>query len=196
MGVEFKLTDRELPASPVFVSFLAQVLRPSPFERELWPNQLSEKLANNVNPNRSGTEAAARVMELASGREKVARAYSLFFALLTGDLAALGEWQARFRFINIVGIPRTGGSYLTAEIYRALGMEPANVPNAIAHDSFPESSPFELQSGSNSWIVSLKTMAEYLTMVELFFDDQKPHAGKIVVPKKLTQSIYAGALFH
>jgi hypothetical protein len=39
-------------------------------------------------------------------------------------------------------------------------------------------------------------MAEYLTMVEIFFADQKQYSGKIVVPKKLTQSIYAGGFFH
>ena len=131
-----------------------------------------------------------------TGRELIARAYGLLYSLLAGELVPLHQLQARFHFIGIVGIPRTGGSYLTAELFRALGMAPEHVPNALAHDSFPEVGPFDLQPGTNSWMLSMKTLAEYLTMVELFFSDHKPHFGRIVVPKKLTNSVYAGGLFH
>jgi hypothetical protein len=75
----------------------------------------------------------------------LARAYTLLFSLLTGDLAPLHELQSRFHFVNVIGIPRTGSSYLTAELYRALGRVPAR--------------------GINSWVVTLKTVAEYLAMV-------------------------------
>jgi hypothetical protein len=197
MGVEFKLTDRELPVSPVFINFLAQRLCGRPFEREIWANQLSETLARgDEDLHRRAAEAAEFVMGNATGRESLARAYSLLFALLTGMLVPLDELLSRFHFVNVIGIARTGGSYLTAELYRAIGMVPEQVPNALAHDSFPEAGPFQLQPGSNSWVLSLKTMAEYLTMVEIFFADQKQYAGKIVVPKKLTKSIYAGGFFH
>lgn len=197
MGVEFKLTDRELPTSPVFICFLAQLLRNRPFDREIWADQRSEALAaSDADLNRRATAAAELVMNSAAGREQVARAYTLLFALLTGDLAPLRELQSRFHFINVMGIPRSGGSYLTAELYLALGMRPQQVPNALAHDSFPEAEPFQLQPGVNSWIVSLKTMAEYLTMVELFFAGQKQYSGRIVVPKKLTKSVYAAGFFR
>jgi hypothetical protein len=195
--MEFKLTDRELPVSPVFINFLAQRLGRQPFESEIWPDQLSETLARkDEDMHRRATEAAELVMGNATGRELLARAYSLLLTLLTGTLAPLDELLSRFHFVNIIGIPRTGGSYLTAELYRAIGMVPEQVPNALAHDSFPEAGPFQLQPGINGWIQSLKTMAEYLTMVEIFFLHQRQYAGKIVVPKKLTQSIYAGGFFH
>src|SRR5262249_54561461 len=139
---------------------------------------------------------AERVMADPRGRAAVARAYQWLLALLTGDYNALREVQLRYHFVNIVGIPRNGGSYLTKELYRALGYQPDQVPNALAHDGFPESGPFQLKPGSNSWIVGLHTMAEYLTMVELFFASAGRHSGKIVVPKKLTKGIYAGAFFH
>ncbi len=196
MGLEFKLSDRELPVSPVFVRFLAQGLRGLPFDQEIWADQRSESLTpSQVDPQEIAA-AAAIVMDSPIGRERLARAYTLLFALLTGDLAPLYELQSRFHFVNVIGIPRTGGSYLTAELYRALGRVPAHVPNGLAHDSFPESGPFQLQAGINSWVVNLKTMAEYLTMVEIYFGDQQPHRGKIAVPKKLTKAAYAGALFH
>jgi len=196
MGLEFKLSDRELPVSPVFIHFLARVLRGLPFGGEIWAEQRSETLSPNQIDLDRVADAAAIVMGSPSGRERLARAYTLLFALLTGDLAPLSELQSRFHFVTCIGIPRTGGSYLTAELYRALGMVPEHVPNGLGHDSFPEAGPFQLQPGINSWIVSLKTMAEYLTMVEIFFCDQRKHSGKIVVPKKLTKCIYAGGFFH
>jgi hypothetical protein len=196
MGLEFKLSDRELPVSPVFVNFLAQALRaPPPLEQEIWPEQRSECLSS-TELDADGVAAAARlVIGNASGRERLTRAYTLLFSLLTGDLAPLQELQSRYHFVTIVGIPRTGGSYLTAELYRALGFTPAQVPHGLAHDSFPEAAPFQLKAGTNGWLVTLKTMAEYLTMVETFFADRKPHAGKLVVPKKLTKAAYAGGFF-
>ncbi len=196
MGLEFKLTDRELPVSPIFIHFLAQVLSEQPFDREIWAEQRSEALSPTEVDLSRATGAAAIVMGSPWGRERLARAYTLLFSLLTGDLEPLHELQSRFHFINFIGIPRTGGSYLTAELYRAIGMVPEHVPNGLAHDSFPEAAPFELQPGINSWVLSLKTMAEYLTMVEIFFGGRKPHFGRIVVPKKLTKGIYAGGFFH
>jgi hypothetical protein len=196
VGLEFKLSDRELPVSPVFVRFLAQVLRGLPFEREIWAEQRSESLSPMELDLSGVAAAAALVMGSASGRERLARAYTLLFSLLTGEVSPLQELQSRFHFVTFIGIPRTGGSYLTAELYRALGLLPAQVPNGLAHDSFPEAGPFQLQPGANSWMVSLKTMAEYLIMVETFFGNRKPFDGRIVVPKKLTKAVYAGGLYH
>ncbi len=197
MGVEFKLSDRELPGSPVFIHFLAQVISKRPFEPEIWADQRSEALMRCSDDSpRGATEAATVVMGSSQGREWLARTYGLLFALLTGDCGPLQALHARFHFIGVIGIARTGGSYLTAELYRALGMAPEQVPNVIAHDSFPEAGPFQLQPGLNSWTLSLKTMAEYLTMVEIFFGGQQRHGGRIVVPKKLTKGVYAGGFFH
>lgn len=195
MGIEFKLTDRELPISPAFVGFLSQVLQGRGSDREIWADQLSETLVGQEEGmHQRATEAAQIVMASAAGRRDIARAYSLCLALLTGEMTVLRELQSRFQFISVIGIPRTGGSYLTAEIYRSLRMVPEQVPNALAHDSFPELGPFQLQPGLNSWLLTLKTMGEYLTMVETFFAGRPQHGGRIVVPKKFTKAVYAGAL--
>ncbi len=196
MGIEFKLTDRELPVSPVFVHFLAQVVSGQPFVREVWSEQRSEALSSTKFDLDRTADAAAIVMGSPFGREKLARAYTLLFTLLTGDLGPLSEFQSRFHLVTCVGIPRTGGSYITAELCRAVALVPAHIPSGLAHDSFPEAGPFDLQPGVNSWVVSLKTIAEYMTMVEVFFGDRQQHGGRIVVPKKLTKGIYAGGFFH
>ncbi|MFI4979048.1 MAG: hypothetical protein ACHQIO_01740 [Nevskiales bacterium] len=197
MGVEIRLTDRELPVSPVFIDFLAHLLDGRPFDDREWADQTSETLNFGLPELQRRAEAAAPgVMNDARGRAHIGRAYSLLLALLTGDFAPIGELQQRFHFINVIGIPRTGGSYLTAELYRALGIAPHSVPFALAHDGFPEAGPFEIAPQANSWVRSLHTMAEYLSMVELYFGARTPHQGRIVVPKKLTKGIYAGGFFH
>jgi hypothetical protein len=197
MGVEIRLSDRELPVSPVYINFLAHLLENRPFDDGEWADQTSETLNFGLADFKRRADAAAPgVMQNPRGRELIGHAYSLLLALLTGDFAPIESLQQRFHFVNVIGIPRTGGSYLTAELYRALGLEPRRVPFALAHDGFPESGPFEMAPQANSWVRSLHTMAEYLSMVELYFGGRTPHQGRIVVPKKLTKGIYAGGFFH
>lgn len=197
MGIELKLTDRELPVSPVFVDYLVHMINGDGFGEHRWHDQLSEELnyAQRDILQRAPADAE-KVMASERGRAAIGRAYQWLLALISGDLAALREIQFRYHFVNIVGIPRNGGSYLTMELFQALGYDPKAVPNAVAHDGFPEAGPFQLRQNGNSWIVSLQTMAEYLVMVEDFFSQARKHSGKIVVPKKLTKGIYAGGFFH
>jgi hypothetical protein len=197
MGVEIRLSDRELPVSPAFVLVLAPLLAGEGFHGERWADQTSELLERDGSDRRvRAAQAAEALMSTERGRTLVSRAYTLLYALLTGTLTALEEIQGRFRFVTVIGAPRSGGSYLTAELYRALRLPPQEVPNTVAHDSFPDAAPFDLQHGMNGWTATLKTTAEYLTLVEVFFDDREKHEGRIVVPKKLTNAAYAGGFFH
>src|SRR5579863_2347628 len=105
MGIEVRLTDRELPASPAFVRYLAQALSGTAIEHQGWPDQVSEELAYADPAQLSLTlEAADQVMRNGRGRELVARAYSLFAALLTGNLDPLAAFHSRFRFVTVTGI--------------------------------------------------------------------------------------------
>ncbi len=197
MGVELKLTDRELPVSPAFIDFLVQRIDGRPTVGSHWDDQLPETL----NPARRELlqrvpADAAKVMADPQGLDAVTRSYQWLLALLSGNHTPLIQFQQQYHFVNVVGIPRTGGSYLTAELYRALGIDPRQVHRALAHDGFPDAGPFQLTPAANSWMVSMQTMAEYLVMVEMFFGKQPRHAGRIIVPKKLTKGIYAGGFFH
>lgn len=197
MGVEITLTDREFPISPVFVDFLHHLVADIPFTGAMWGDQLAESLSQEQRRLvQSAADNASKVAATRLGQTAIARAYELLVALMTGNVEAIKDIQLKFHFINIIGVPRNGGSYLTKEIYRALGYHPDRVPNVIAHDGFPEAGPFRFDHGGNSWLVSLQTMAEYLTMVDLYFGKNRPHSGKIVVPKKLTKGTYAGGFFH
>ncbi|MEX0950989.1 MAG: hypothetical protein WDZ86_01780 [Gammaproteobacteria bacterium] len=197
MGVELKLTDKELPVSPVFVDFLAHIVKKIPFSDAEWGDQLSESLSDTQ--TRVAESAKNNIREILADQDGVthiARSYELLVALMTGDLSKLKDLQGKFHFINIIGTPRNGGSYLTKELYRMLGFDPSAVPNGLAHDGFPEAGPFRLEKNHNSWMLSLQTMAEYLVMVELFFARSKPVGGKIQVPKKLLKGPYAGSFFY
>ena len=75
-------------------------------------------------------------------RAAIGRANQLLLALLTGDVDAIKDIQLKFHFINVIGIPRNGGSYLTKELYRSMGYDPTRVPNVISHDGFQDAGPF------------------------------------------------------
>ena len=197
MGVELKLTDQDVPVSPVFIDFLLHIIDGEPFEDAIWGDQLSEELSRDGKALvERATQHAERVLRSEVGPRHIARAYELFLVLVKGEMEQIKDIQLKFHFINVIGVPRNGGSYLTKEIYRSLGHNPTKVPNVVAHDGFPEAGPFRFEQGTNSWITSLQTMAEYLTMVEIFFGRERPHTGKIIVPKKLTKGVYAGGFFH
>lgn len=197
MGVEIKLSDRDLPVSPVFIDFLHHIVEEIPFEGAIWGDQLSEALSNEqARLLQSAADNARVVLNSRIGQQAIGRAYELLVALITGNIDAIKDIQLKFHFINIIGVPRNGGSYLTKEVFRALGYDPTRVPNVIAHDGFPDAGPFKFERGANSWIMSLQTMAEYLVMVDIYFGKNKPHSGKIIVPKKLTKGTYAGGFFH
>ncbi len=202
MTVSITLTDDLLPPSIDFVEFLHQWISHDPFDGSPW----AEHGGSGVRRRALGEptdvlEKMDAVVARDDGLRHVSRAYELLVALLTGDTEALQPLHDKFRFVLVVGIPRSGGKYLTKALFRALGHEPKNVPEVLGHDAFPDAGPWrfgETLGGAkrNGWMSSLQTMAEYLTMVEIFFGDESPRGETIVVPKKSTKAVYAAGLFR
>lgn len=196
MGVEIKFTDREFPVSAVFVDFLHRTLNRQPFDTT-WHDQLSEELVGPDPATREQAPArAAEVLQNPEGQRLLYRSYELLSAFLTGVPDQLRSFHERYKFICVVGVPRHGGSYLTKELFRSLGMDHASVPNVIAHDGFPDASPFDFAQGYNAYTNMMQNMAEYLAMVEEFFADARLFRHRIVVPKKATKAAYHGAFFE
>ncbi len=197
MGIEIRLTDRELPASPVFIDFLHRQITGLGHEVS-WNDQISETLLpmDAEGRIRQAQGVADAVMAHPLGQRAVFRAYELFTALLTGDERKLRAVHDRFRFMVVVGCPRHGGTYVTKQLFRALGHDPERIPNPIAHDGFPNSAPFHFAPGFNSQTQLLLQAAEYLSMVEVWFGDRQPIEGRIVVPKKATKAAYHGGFFR
>jgi len=197
MGVDIKLSDRDLPASPVFIDFLHRRITGAGAEAS-WHDQVSEELVPGNFEKRveHARGVAESVIAHPLGQKVILRSYELFTAMLTGNEAKLKAFHDRFRFIVVVGCPRHGGTYLTKQLFRALGHKAETIPNVIAHDGFPDSSPFFFGEGINSNVHTMLQTAEYLAMVEEYFGDRQPIDGKIIVPKKATKAAYNGAFFR
>ena len=112
------------------------------------------------------------------------------------DVDAIRAVQQRFCFFLVIGAPRSGGKYLTKELFRALGHVPSRIPAVLAHDGFPEAGPWRFSKAGTTWIESLHGMAEYLAMVEIFFAEAGRHRGRVIVAKKATKAVHAPGLFQ
>jgi hypothetical protein len=197
MGVEIKITDKELPVSPVFIEFLYHHINGRPLPGS-WHDQLNEDLiaVDAVKKHEVAQSVSTSVMQSNAGQKAIFRSYELLTAILTGAAERWKTVHERYRFICVVGCPRHGGSYLTKHLFKAVGMDANAVPNAIAHDGFPDLAPFEIKEQYNSYTTMTQNMAEYLAMVEVFFANSRLFDNLIVVPKKATKAAYQGALFN
>jgi len=191
MGLTLTLTDAELPASPAFIEFLHASLRAESYFAGSWYQQEDENLARDEERFEGIQDKAKEVVAHPQGKQWLLRSYRFFKELLTGDVTNLREIR-RFQFFFIIGIPRTGGTYLTKQIFRAGAIDYKRVQNALAHDGFPHLARLSFKESGNIHTNGLLQLAEYLTMVEVFFSQygKLAYRGGIVVPKKFTKAIY------
>jgi hypothetical protein len=196
VGVEIKLTDKELPISPAMIEFLDRHIAGQPHDAA-WADQLSETLVPTEAEQRfqHAQSVADKVLQHPLGQQAIYRAYELLAAISIGSMQKLKALHERYRFICVVGCPRHGGSYLTQELFLALGHDPGRVPNVIAHDGFPNITPYALDERYNAHTSFTQQTAEYLAMVEVYFAKSRRVDGYTIVPKKATKAAYQGAFF-
>ena len=196
MGVEIKFSDRDLPVSPGFIDFLHHHIGRRATDTS-WHDQRSEVLvpADFEARLKRAESVADSVLQDPVGQRAIYRAYELFTAMLLGQSNKLAAFHDRYQFICVVGCPRHGGTYLTKHLFIVLGMDPGAVPNMIAHDGFPDATPFLLAPQHNSLTAMMYQTAEYLAMVEVFFAGASARDGRVIVPKKATKAAYHGAFF-
>jgi hypothetical protein len=187
--------DWPFALSPAFVEFLAVCLQSATYDEAKWFDQTGEKMSERWPQVVEKADAYLQRLKLDERASRlIERANSWFEKLIQGDLQALNSLHARCTFIAVIGIPRTGGTYLTAELFSALGYDKERVHGAIAHDGFPDARPFRLRGNGNPWIGALASMAQYLTAIELFFALETA-SEPVFIPKKATKAIYAPELF-
>ena len=191
MGLTLTLTDADLPASPAYIEFLYATLSGDRYHVAEWYAQEDESLVRDPNRFSDITEKAKKVSRDPRGNKHLLRSYRFFKELLTGNMDTLKAMQ-RFHFYFIIGIPRTGGTYLTKQLFRASDIDYRQVQNAVAHDGFPHLANLSFRESGNLHTNGLLQLAEYLAMVEIFFDERgkRIHDGRIVVPKKFTKAVY------
>ncbi len=198
MGVTLTLKDTDLPTSPAFVEFLHTDLTGGEFYAGSWHAQDEESLASNDGRFENLREKITFVLGKPEGRARVLQSYRYFKEMLTGRPDTLKSIQ-RYRFFFVIGIPRTGGTYMTKQLFRGAGMDYKKVQNALAHDGFPHLGTLAFaEQGGNVHTSGLLQMAEYLTMVDLYFTKygRLAYNGGIVVPKKFTKGVYSFPLIH
>lgn len=191
MGLTLTLTDQELPASPAFIEFLYATFKDEDYYAGSWFRQDEESLIRSEERFDNIQDKAHEVVSIEQGKKALIRSYRFFRELLTGDVRTLRD-LSKYHFFFIIGIPRTGGTYLTKQLFKAGGIDYTQVQNALAHDGFPHLARFEFKQSGNIHTNGLLQLAEYLTMVELFFGrhGQLKYKSGIVVPKKFTKAVY------
>lgn len=188
--------DRDFPATPYFIDFLDDFINKKGTATN-WHDQLSENLQKqSANILENARKPSPKILRDPLAQKALNRSHELMVALLTGSTEKLVPFHNLFKFIVVVGIPRSGGSYLTKQLFDAIGMDATQVPRVIAHDGFPELSPFFMANGYNAYTGMQRRMAEYLTMVELYFAKSRLHGGYLIVPKKASKAAYQGAFFN
>lgn len=190
MGLKLTLTDDEIPISPSFVEFLYNTIKGEAQHVGEWFRQDEESLASNQGRFEGIQEKANFVLSDKGGKACVLQSYRLFKELLTGKPEVLKHFQ-KYHFYFVVGIPRTGGTYLTKQLFRAADIDYTTVQNALAHDGFPHLAQLSFKKG-NANTNGLLQLAEYLTMVDVFFKGNKVKntENRIIVPKKFTKAVY------
>jgi hypothetical protein len=123
MGIEIKLTDKELPISPPLIDFLYRHIRGGSYEGG-WHDQLRENLSNDAAETLAVAERnIAEVLRHPLAIQAINRSYQILLSIMFGGMATLRELQGRYRFIAVVGYPRSGGSYLTKHLFQAIGLD-------------------------------------------------------------------------
>ena len=197
MGLEIKLSDSQIPPSKDFLDFLFRFRSGKDFN-ETWYDQLSEKLkpGSQMDVEERLKKHANKPLTDQVIQQAIMQSYNYTVAILLGEIEKIRQALQKYKFIFVIGCPRSGGSYLTKQIYLSLGMEPEKVPGLLAHDGFPKAWPFYIGNKHNQHTDMTRYMAEYLLMIDMFFNGRPQHEDKIIVPKKDINAVYHGAFFN
>ncbi len=205
--LQMRFDANQFPASAAFVYFLDKVsgnnLIKDPEDRLDWGDQVTERMNKpliNIEMAREIREASDAAFNTEVGKYLAAKAYSIFSLLLLGDKSFIGNLHLHDRFILLVTAPRHGGSYLTKELYRAVGVDHKTLPASFAHDGFPDATlqwvRHDFLDGSNMIQRTIQQTAEWLTMADWYFRNAEKKDGLRNIPKKGTKMIFAAPFFR
>lgn len=189
----------EFDFSPAFLGLLAALNGDGgidPDDPYDWANQTTDFLRGR--PSHLPPITAAGLATPLS-RQVVQEVGTAYTAILGNDVQAVRQLLADVRFVFIVGYPRTGGSYLTKELLRAIGLNHKTVPEDLAHDGYPDLSPHWLTADAVARPVkylqnSLLALAEFLIISKHWYRRATAPLpdGRWLVPKKFHKIAYWG----
>lgn len=125
----------------------------------------------------------------------------IILAMVRGDYEFIRHYLQGIRFAFIIGYPRTGGSYLTKSIVRVTGLDHKNVPEPLAHDSYPNILDSWVRDDSGQplsyFYESFFQLAEFLVLSKLYWRQKTKLTENqtYLVAKKIHKAVYAGQGF-
>ena len=122
-------------------------------------------------------------------------------ALLSGQYPVVRDYLQTDHFAFVIGYPRSGGSYLTKELLRTIGLDHTRVSEALAHDGFPEMRNHWYGPGGSRPYFHLQDAvfqaAEFLVIAHLYYHRKSPCQpnGLWLVPKKMHKLVHWAGSF-
>lgn len=155
--------------------FLANLPALPTFDESLFKTELSQRALNDV--------------------------VQITLAMIRGDYGFIRNYLAKLKFVFIIGYPRTGGSYLTKAIVKVTGLDHKNVPEPLAHDSYPNimDSWHRDDCGQplSYFYESFFQLAEFLVLSNIYWQHKTKIRKKqtFLATKKIHKAVYAGQGF-
>ncbi len=125
----------------------------------------------------------------------------LAIALLSGEYLAVRNYLQHSHFVLVIGYPRSGGSYLTKELLRTIGLDHTRVSEALAHDGFPQMRDhWYIPNGPQPYFHlqdAVFQVAEFLVIAHLYYRHKsvcQPN-GTWLIPKKMHKLVYWAGSF-
>ncbi len=191
---EIRFDLKHFPMSPMFAQMLYHLKFVGSAEH-FWGDQVSEGLL--IPDSQKAEERRQAVIKELNDplfHSLITKTYNVFGDLLTGVKGELGSVCENRRFFFVVAGPRQGGSYLTKELYRAVGVAPEKVPEVLAHDGHPTGGPFWFTTHNGMTLPFTKSvmlqLAEWLVLSDYQFKDLKPVDGLKTIIKKSTRMLH------
>lgn len=122
-------------------------------------------------------------------------------ALLSGQYPVVRDYLQTDHFAFVIGYPRSGGSYLTKELLRSIGLDHTRVSEALAHDGFPELRNHWYGPGGTRPYFHLQDAvfqaAEFLVIAHLYYHRKSPCQpnGLWLIPKKMHKLVHWAGSF-
>jgi hypothetical protein len=120
------------------------------------------------------------------------KAHHIAANLLISNKELISSIQNDYKFYLIVSPPRSGGTYITKNLYTSLGVNPKSLPSFFGHDGFPSVNHdwYTKNNGvyANFVQTTLWQFSEWLTMSDYYLPKIIDNSGKKVVIIKMINS--------
>lgn len=159
-----------------------------------WANQTSDFLAN-LPPLPKFDEA---LFKTPLSQQLINDVTQILLAMVGGNYEFIRQYLQDIHFVFIVGYPRTGGSYLTKSIFHAMNLDHKQLPEPLAHDSFPNLPDnwhdVEGRAKISYFYEAFVQLAEFLVMSKAYCQTKLPKtkAGKYLMVKKMHKAVHIG----